>query len=140
MEEDNSKPETQEINAAVKQAVEGKDLTTIGEPLETTKPGDKKKEIYGIKPDGYKDKPTDTNKLYSSTNIEYKLAASLLIPLVIGAVWLSYVMIANKAISGSEQLSPSNTLVWILFGFVISYAVFLIIYLCKKKSKIAKAK
>lgn len=137
--ESDSSTEAKEINDAVKKAVEGQDLTTIGKPLETAKPDDKKKKLYGIKPDGYNNTPTETKKLYSQLpNIEYKLVASLLTPLVIGSIWLSYVLIVNRVIPRMEQLSPSasNTLVGILFGFVISYAIFLIIYLCKKKSRI----
>lgn len=111
------------VPKVVRKSVEGMNLRT-GEPLE---PPDKRM----ISKPGYE---KYTPEIYGA----------LLIPLIIGVVWMAYVVIGSRVKPGLAQLSPAtNSLVTVLFIFIILYSIFLVVFfLCRRKAlkKVKKIK
>ena len=59
----------------------------------------------------------------------YGGAYAALIPLILGAAWMAYLVVGSKAKPAEVQLSPAaNNLVVSLFIFIIVYSVFLALF------------
>ena len=79
-------------------------------------------------------------KNYEAYNNAYRPAtAALLIPLILGAAWMAYLVVGSKAKPAEAQLSPAtNSLVVSLFIFIIVYSVFLVMLFWGRRNALEK--
>ncbi len=90
-------------------------------------------------------KQTGTAKPYSTQPKQYEVpgyaTTALLIPLIIGVALMTYLAVGIKTKPAEAQLSPAtNSLVVILFIFVILYSIFLMLFFMSKRKRIEKGK
>ena len=71
---------------------------------------------------------------YGTQSKAYRPAYAALIPLILGAAWMAYLVVGSKAKPAEVQLSPAaNNLVVGLFVFITAYSIFLVFFFVGKR-------